>query len=1397
MRKHGKKQLAILLSAALVMQGQTVYGANLEKTGETIQEAASEITADEGEDAVPGDDEADDFKDENEKDEQENGDEGSDLENGSDQDEKKELNEEENLGEKDGEEPLEGEKDQENGEEPGKNEDQTKNSSDDKDDLEGENQETGESSEDPEDEEKNPEEGVEEDTPEDGQEKELENETELAEDDSLKNEDQKELVPEIPEVVAEEKEQKEKEEKILSWKWKDEQESLIEGELRLSVTEEDHIAFEEIEAMLPAEVTASVSVEDDEEESEKDTEDIEDAEDTAKTEKTKETDIPVLGWTCEDYVQDENGKWPASGEFIFTAELPEEYVLADGVSALEVKVVLEVPGVALLTEELSAITIQRDGKSDEIALTNNKYDGNGYTIEKLTESVYTLTLDGFTGSNITIFQGTWTINVNNTNTINNSSGPALNLETGVKVTITGSGTLDLTGSTYGILVGQNASLSVDNEAINVTGNNIRRSRAAGIVIDRDATMTVNGGKIVAEGRSEGSTGNGIDIYEGGQLNINGGSVTASATNASLSLSGTAKIASGTLDASYILFDSTTGRNSLEVTGSGQVISSKITVCGSNAELEVNGTDAKLTCNDELYIGEETPTVTVNAGTLTAKDINNKGKFVLQGGKLVLNGTYKKEKSGTFEYKNGSITGSGSFAEGSKIPVTITRRSSNDPVISVPNKVDVSNYFTISPSDTAGAVTYSVITDGIAENERGAGTLSGENGSILIVTKVGKIKIKAEVAATEIFASAEAEIQISVVKGTIIDGSVVIPYYNVVYDGKSHDAVNVRLDLIENIENAEVWYAEYDGITTPPDSAYSQTVPTVKNVSDSGKEYYVWIKSSNYEDYKSSSGPVKITPTDQWKVNIPKGTYNGKEQTPKLDVYYYDYSNQTRGETMVEGIDYTVSYHSSGPMLNAGTYYLTVHGEGNYKWEWQGGAFTIDKYNLSGATVTVKAGPFYNGTPQTLTKDQIEVKAGDLTVSTDDYEISFGTDIEVGNETTVTITAKNSSINFTGSKTASFPIKPASLTITGAVLEPKTYDKTTQATVKSVQFAGLMGSQEFSSDDYTAAAQFVDANAGTEKEVQLTVSLKETEVTKNYELTETTFTLTGQTIQKAPALALPDVKLSYSYDRTGEGTVNIHSILPEDAGELTALTAAVTADDIAALDTQVSTDPQTGLVLFRLLENKMENIGKTAEITISGIQTTNYEDMTAKIMITLGEKEIPDTPVVDPTPTVPDTPNTSNGSGGSGSSHTSSDGSSDSSFNSSSGLSWEKTENNGQSPSQTWKLRYADGTYAAGTMETAEDGTVYEQPHWEMVNGKWYAFGADQYAKDGWVYDRSYGTWFYIDIDRGMYTGWVFINGKWYYFHPISDGRKGAMYKEQQTPDGYYVDENGAWDGKER
>ena len=156
----------------------------------------------------------------------------------------------------------------------------------------------------------------------------------------------------------------------------------------------------------------------------------------------------------------------------------------------------------------------------------------------------------------------------------------------------------------------------------------------------------------------------------------------------------------------------------------------------------------------------------------------------------------------------------------------------------------------------------------------------------------------------------------------------------------------------------------------------------------------------------------------------------------------------------------------------------------------------------------------------------------------------------------------------------------------------------------------------------------------------------------------------------------------------------------------------------------------------------------------------------------------------------------------------------------------------------WKLNYADRTLARGSIRQLEDGTTIEQILWELINGSWYAFGADGSVKDGWVYDYQLGSWYCTSAESGMKVswhtdlqdghtyylepetgklagGWKQINNQWYYFNTDTSSRGwkfdettgnwsyntrnkekpyGAMYKNEQTPDGYYVNGDGIWNG---
>ena len=70
----------------------------------------------------------------------------------------------------------------------------------------------------------------------------------------------------------------------------------------------------------------------------------------------------------------------------------------------------------------------------------------------------------------------------------------------------------------------------------------------------------------------------------------------------------------------------------------------------------------------------------------------------------------------------------------------------------------------------------------------------------------------------------------------------------------------------------------------------------------------------------------------------------------------------------------------------------------------------------------------------------------------------------------------------------------------------------------------------------------------------------------------------------------------------------------------------------------------------------------------------------------------------------------------------------------------------------------------------------------------WAYILNPYAKAG----QHTSDWFWFDRQGNMLTGWQFINGKWYYLNPTKDGTLGACQLGGVTPDGWTVDESGAW-----
>ena len=77
---------------------------------------------------------------------------------------------------------------------------------------------------------------------------------------------------------------------------------------------------------------------------------------------------------------------------------------------------------------------------------------------------------------------------------------------------------------------------------------------------------------------------------------------------------------------------------------------------------------------------------------------------------------------------------------------------------------------------------------------------------------------------------------------------------------------------------------------------------------------------------------------------------------------------------------------------------------------------------------------------------------------------------------------------------------------------------------------------------------------------------------------------------------------------------------------------------------------------------------------------------------------------------------------------------------------------------------------------------------ETFRNTW-AYILNPYAHDG----QNTSDWFWFDRQGNMLTGWQFINEKWYYLHPYKDGVLGScLIGPAVTPDGWTVDESGAW-----
>ena len=122
------------------------------------------------------------------------------------------------------------------------------------------------------------------------------------------------------------------------------------------------------------------------------------------------------------------------------------------------------------------------------------------------------------------------------------------------------------------------------------------------------------------------------------------------------------------------------------------------------------------------------------------------------------------------------------------------------------------------------------------------------------------------------------------------------------------------------------------------------------------------------------------------------------------------------------------------------------------------------------------------------------------------------------------------------------------------------------------------------------------------------------------------------------------------------------------------------------------------------------------------------------------------------------------------------------------------------------IQNADGSwsYQTGTSPMTNRWVCIYNPYADERRRQkrygWFKFGPDGRMLTGWVTDVD-GNIYYLnpasDGTRGMMLiGWQQIDGRWYYFSKDEgSGTMGALLRNTITPDGYHVDQTGAWTGQ--
>ena len=753
---------------------------------------------------------------------------------------------------------------------------------------------------------------------------------------------------------------------IFSWSWYDPEENLLDGKLELSgVTEEAQPSFEEVTEYLPQAIIAQVGEE---------------------SEAGKEEKLPITGWSCNEYVQDEEGRWPLEGTYEFAAELPEAYELAEDAEALVVEVSVTgdqaampvVSGTPVLHvsfnsgDEVKSLYFDGENFSSVYSDVMNLLKARGITVTSLGESSFQLTMTNASIQYLELSQGTWEIVLNGSNELKGKGkgvgGCGLRINNWVSATIEAgtapaslkaknSPTTGRSDPSSGIVVAGN--LTIESGTIEATayaGNN-SDPFSGGIVVGSDGNLNINGGAVTAAGTGK----NGVLVR--GNFQMTGGSLTATGSGKpGIENEGSFELSDGTISTS-----SDSGGTGFVQRGKPAMIRAKL-------------------ITDRLCITGNSSFTVARGGKVTSGSTRIDSGTLINAGEFVSNGPFEKGTYGTFN-NTGTISGSGSLPDDVKqIPDNITVYTAEISADYRDNmSINVQNLAAIQKPVNAGNLQYELVED--TGSDKGEGTIDKETGQ-LTVTKAGVFKIKVNTQASGFYKAGENPVYITLTVNKAAfpgDWNLTVTAASDEYRGaQGYPAAAINASGIPSGARYEYQLKSTSSTDDLQEDQWKSECPKIVNVAESGQFVFVRVTVDNYKSKVFCSGnPTSIIKRRfaDTKVTLEPETviYNGQSWSPEIKVVE---NWQGASEDEVDKADYTIkdwTYWTGTDnrivkeRKDAGTYTVHLLGQGNYKNESNTAIFTIDKCKLNARITGGSFDKVYDGTTDITEEQNLSVQ----------------------------------------------------------------------------------------------------------------------------------------------------------------------------------------------------------------------------------------------------------------------------------------------------------------------------------------------------------------------------------------------------------------------------------------